>query len=134
MRFLILAALPVAALLAQTPPPPPVEETQPKTEAQAEAAPPAQAGKPAKPDAAARAKLLEQMSKLARKAPADLRTSTRVTVLRPGQPCAVPLKNMLRTAPAPPVLDPLPVTPGNPGAVPLKEVAVPAPSCGDVQR
>lgn len=131
MRFLILAVLPLAALLAQAPPP--AEPTQQKTETPAETAPPTQAERPTKPDAVALAALQKKL-KLLLQAPIDLRTRARVTVLRPGQPCAVPLKNMLRTAPAPPVLDPLPVTPGNPGAVPLKEVAVPAPSCGDVQR
>jgi len=164
MRFLIFAALPVAALLAQAPPP--AEQTQPRTEP-----PPTQVGKPKKLDPAAKAaaeerlrKLLEQghgqlalppptqagkpmklddatraMAKLKLQLadtwqrPVNVTTGTQVTVLRPGQPCAVPLTNTLR-APAQPPPDPLPVTPGSPGAVPLQEVSKPAPSCDDVKR
>jgi hypothetical protein len=59
MRFLILAALPVAALLAQAPPP--AEQAQQKTETQTETAPPAQAGKPTKLDPAAKAAAEERL-------------------------------------------------------------------------
>jgi hypothetical protein len=133
MRFLILAVLPVAALLAQAPPP--SEPAQPKTDTPAEVAPPAQAGKPVKLDDATRAmaKLKLQLADTWQR-PVNVATGTQVTVLRPGQPCAVPLKNTLRAAPARPSPAPLPVTPGSPGAVPLKGVSKPAPSCDDVKR
>ncbi len=170
MRLLILAVLPVAAILAQAPPP--SEATQPKTDTPAEAAPPAQAGKLTKLDPAAKAaaerklkEILEQghgkpalppptqagkpmrlddatraMAKLKLQLadtwqrPVNVTAGTQVTVLRPGQPCAVPLQNTLRTAAGQPTPDPLPVTPGDPGAFPLQEVSKPAPSCNDVRR
>ena len=148
MRFLILAALPVAALLAQAPPS--AEQAQQNTQASGQASPPAQAAKPAIPDAAKLALSKKQLlSHLwddfwSRSSGPNLTSVSdlgfapgagpRIVVRRPGQPCAVPLKNTLRDAPAKPVTDPLPVTPGNPGAVPLKEATLPAPSCDDVKR
>jgi hypothetical protein len=141
MRILILAVLPLAALLAQAPPS--AEPAQPTTEAPAEAAPPAQAGQPTKPQAlsksqrdANRQRLQKFWNELnARRSEATVTTpGAQFFELRPGQPCAVPLKNALSAALAKPVPDPLPVTPGNPGAVALKEAPKPAPSCDDVGR
>jgi hypothetical protein len=148
MRFLILAALPVAALLAQAPSS--AEQAQQNTQASGQASPPAQAAKPAIPDAAKLALSKKQLlshlwddfwsrsSGPHLTGVSDLRfapgVGPRIVVRRPGQPCAVPLKNTLRDAPAKPISDPLPVTPGSPGAVPLKEATLPAPSCDDVKR
>ena len=136
MRFLILAALPVAALLAQAPPP--AEQAQQKTETQTEAAPPAQPGKPTKLGPAAKSATEERLKKLLEQGPVKpalgLGKVRLVVHLRPGQLCAVPLKNMLHTALAQPFPAPLPVTPGDPGAIPLKDVYVPVPSCDDVNR
>lgn len=133
MRFAIIAALPVAALLAQTPPP--AEQSQPKTEA-----PPTQGVKPPHFDALSKSQrdsVREKLQKLLNARPGglvDTAPGAQTIALRPGQPCAVPLTNMLHAAPARSALDPLPVTPGSPGAVPLKEVPLPAPSCDDVKR
>ena len=148
MRFLILAALPVAALLAQAPPW--AEQAQQSTQASGEASPPAQAAKPAIPDAAklhlSKKQLLSHLwddfwsrsSGPHLTGVSDLGfapgAGPRIVVRLPGRPCAVALKNTLRDAPAKPVTDPLPVTPGSPGAVPLKEATLPAPSCDDVKR
>jgi hypothetical protein len=136
MRLLILAVLPVAALLAQAPPP--SEPAQPKTETPAEAAPPAQAGKPTKLDPAVKAALERKLKEILEqgqgKPTLNLGKGSWVIARRPGQPCAVPLQNTLRAAAAQPSPDPLPVTPGSPGAVPLEEVSKPAPSCDDVKR
>ena len=138
MRFAIIAALPVAALLAQAPPP--AEQSQPKTEAPAEAAPPAQVENSPHPDALSKSQrdaAREKLQKLLNARPTGVYVTTpgaRTIELRPGQSCAVALTNMLHAATARSAPDPLPVTPGSPGAVPLKEIPLPAPSCDDVKR
>jgi hypothetical protein len=148
MRFLILAALPVAALLAQARPP--AEQAQQNTQASGEASPPAQAAKPAIPNAAkpllSKKQLLSHLwdGFWSRSSGPHLTGASdlgfapgvgpRIVVRRPSQPCAVSLKNTLRDGPAKPISDPLPVVPGSPGAVPLKEASLPAPSCDDGKR
>jgi hypothetical protein len=53
------------------------------------------------------------------------------SVPAPGQPCAIPLLNVLHSIP-PPV--PMPRVPAPPGKFHIREVVPPAPSCDDVKR
>jgi hypothetical protein len=135
MRLLICAIFLGVTLSAQTPPP---SAEKPKTEDQG----PKAEGQPAEPkpspeQSEAMRRALERLQRKMREAQAATPSSKPGgIVLAPNQPCAIPLKNVLR-----PESNPDPRMPGSqiPKTPPdakgsIKEAQAPAPSCDDVKK
>jgi hypothetical protein len=120
MRTLIPALLLTGGLLAQTPDSKRPEATQPTPHFQI--------------DRATAMRMSEQQyvkpkEKLFLAAPGPRADAGKLT-LKPGQPCAVPLKKALAPSPNP---DPKMIVNIAPQSFPVSEVVLPAPSCDDVK-
>ncbi len=123
MRLLICAVVGAGALLGQEATPPPKDTPAPEVSIKPLPKPLSEEQKRA---------LVEQLkNRLQRRnTPAEPGAVTLAT----GQPCAIPLKNVL--PPTPPTGEParIKVIPPPPGRFPMRDVTVPAPSCDDVKR
>lgn len=135
MRGLIVAAFLSASLFAQTPKP--AEPGKPTTEQPGKSffhwqgmRSLNQAGKPAAGQAV-KPEDLKKWEQFFKAAPAAGVAAKDRTVLAPGQPCAIPLTNVLPSAP-PPVPEPSVVVPH--GQFHIRQVVPPAPSCDDVKK
>lgn len=141
MRFFVLALFLGAPLFAQTPPPP---DRTPKPETPAAPPPPGTADAvqqpeitPLPPELNLRFPNLQNALKNSQKGwdryfalpPAKAAVQEK-SALAPGQPCAIPLVNVLRSVPHDRML--IPAVPSARSTTP--EVRLPAPSCDDVKR
>jgi hypothetical protein len=134
MRWILIAPLAGAALFAQTPAPEPEKSQAVEVKPEAAAPPPDEQQAKSKRDEERVRRLQSLAERLSAKRGAVNVVTNGKIALAPGQPCAIPLKNVLPEAAATADEKMIVPVPKSPPRFPAREVSPPAPSCDDVKR